>query len=361
MNINKKKKIFFLADKYLLILFIIILSTIEVINYDLPKEEIYSYLGIVVVWGILLCILFSLVLLDNKKTDNCDFDAYYYKDVPFEYGPEVVEYLIKRKVTYESFGAALLNLIRKGFIKVKSDDKNDTNYIFTKINASKKKLSSSDVYLEKILFDMIGDGKSVDLASIKSYGLKVEPAEELIDAFYSWESEVVSLAKKQEFYRKRPFIYKCTVLYCIFSLIITFTIGVVGSNFFFFVLSWLPSALVLFFISKFKHKTSKGTLHYKKWIAFKNFLHDFEKFDLKELPNIKDWDKYLIYAISLDCLQELECSMEKLLSKIKNKKEIDFLNSIKTISNACNYSFNNCEISIDVGSTKVFPWDNIYK
>ena len=49
------------------------------------------------------------------------------------------------------------------------------------------------------------------------------------------------------------------------------------------------------------------------------------------------------------------------LLEMQEKKEADYLKAISTVSNACNYAFNNCEIAIDVGSKKIFPWDNIYK
>ena len=37
-------------------------------------------------------------------------------------------------------------------------------------------------------------------------------------------------------------------------------------------------------------------MEYRKWTAFKNFLNDFGTFEIKELPEITLWEKYLVYA-----------------------------------------------------------------
>ena len=35
-----------------------------------------------------------------------------------------------------------------------------------------------------------------------------------------------------------------------------------------------------------------------KWTAFKKFLNDFGSFDVKELPEIKLWERYLVFPVS---------------------------------------------------------------
>ena len=45
-------------------------------------------------------------------------------------------------------------------------------------------------------------------------------------------------------------------------------------------------------------------------MAHKRFLEDFSRFNEKELPEVTLWDKYLVYAVVLDCADKLSKEME---------------------------------------------------
>ncbi len=63
-------------------------------------------------------------------------------------------------------------------------------------------------------------------------------------------------------------------------------------------------------------KTIKGSEHYSRWKAFKNFLNDFGSFELKELPEIILWERYLVYATIFGLADKVEKSMNVYISEL---------------------------------------------
>ena len=66
----------------------------------------------------------------------------------------------------------------------------------------------------------------------------------------------------------------------------------------------------------FTKKTEKGIEHYAQWQAFKNFLNDFGTFELKELPEITLWDRYLVYATIFGLADKVEKAMNVRIKEI---------------------------------------------
>ena len=60
----------------------------------------------------------------------------------------------------------------------------------------------------------------------------------------------------------------------------------------------------------------KGREHYLKWKAFKNFLKDFGSFKDKELPEVKLWEKYLVYATVFGLAKEVQKTMRVKLTEL---------------------------------------------
>ena len=58
-----------------------------------------------------------------------------------------------------------------------------------------------------------------------------------------------------------------------------------------------------------KKRTKKGNEDYVRWLAFKRFLEDFGRFDIKELPEIKLWERYLVYATIFGLADQVEKAM----------------------------------------------------
>ena len=73
----------------------------------------------------------------NKKYDKeykSEFNGDYYRDFPANYGPEVLGYLINKKITPNELSASILNLINKKVINVEKIDGKKEDYLFIKNN-----------------------------------------------------------------------------------------------------------------------------------------------------------------------------------------------------------------------------------
>ena len=62
--------------------------------------------------------------------------------------------------------------------------------------------------------------------------------------------------------------------------------------------------------------TNKGREHFLRWKAFKNFLKDFGQFKDKDVPEVKLWERYLVYATIFGLAKEVQKSMNVYLTDI---------------------------------------------
>ena len=118
-----------------------------------------------------------------------------------------------------------------------------------------------------------------------------------------------ALGKKENFFAKTPVQVIITVIFSLLGIILVF------ANIS-YELAWLAIGIIIFmvivivFVISRKFYTKKGAEHYAKWMAHKRFLEDFSRFNEKELPEVTLWDKYLVYAVILNCADKLSKEME---------------------------------------------------
>ena len=100
--------------------------------------------------------------------------------------------------------------------------------------------------------------------------------------------------------------------------------------------------IFMIYTSKLLKKTETGIEDYAKWKAFKNFLNDFGTFDLKELPEIVLWERYLVYATLF--------GLAKKVSKDMNVKIQEYPDYMNTYGNTIFYYDFGPTISYSVSS-----------
>ena len=105
-----------------------------------------------------------------------------------------------------------------------------------------------------------------------------------------------------------------------------------------FILGYLVfpiSMIFLVYSLMLKKRTKKGNEDYVRWNAFKRFLKDFGTFDIKKLPEIALWERYLVYATVFGLADEVEKAMN---TKIAMNPEI-------ATSYSFYYSYNDMHIA----------------
>jgi len=285
-----------------------------------------TYKGFTIIWflGLISIVIYTYIKYD--KEHDVDFNHEYYRDFPSDYGPEILEYLLKKNVTKESFSASIVEIIRKKALVVEDykKDKRKKDYTLKTNQEFVKYLTKQELIIHDLLINTIGNKQEVTLNQIKNYGKKADKAEEFMSKYKDWIDIVRNEAKNEKFF------YNLTVnklLPCIYSLIgiLLFYLNIKFTINFFLGYILLPLSIIstIYFLS-FKKRTEKGALQYKKWMALKRFLKDFSRMDEKELPEVKIWEKYLVYAMVLGCAKQLEKDMKIKLEAINSDQTTNY-------------------------------------
>ena len=262
------------------------------------------------IWGVIAIGLAVSVYLREKKMKKTAFNMEYFRDFPGSYGPEVLEYLLDKNVTEKSLSATILNLIYKKVLKVEVIDrklKDDYKLILQEYDEAS--LSETEKIALNLIINEIGNSKEVVLSHIKEHCSTLSNANTVMDLYNDFIRKSKSLGKNEKFFAKTPGIVGFSVIFSLLGLILTFISFNLDLSWLGIIIIIIIIALIIFVITR-KFYTKKGADHYAKWMAHKRFLEDFSRFNEKELPEVTLWDKYLVYAVVLDCADKLSKEME---------------------------------------------------
>ena len=246
-----------------------------------------------------------------KKYDKeyiASFRGDYYRDFPANYGPEIVSYLIDKKIGNKDLSACLMNLIYKKSVvyeKTYYGKKNKETYLLTP-NIEGKELTAQ----EQKLIDFLLEGKATTLEEIKKKAKSDYNG--FIKGFSSWKKITLDAGRQEQFYEDHAVKKTLCILYCVLGIVLSIFLGF-DEYCSYFLLSFLVfiSAMVgIIYLAFSIKRTVKGNEDYRKWMGLKKFLQDFSNMDKRELPEVTLWEKYLVYALPLGCAKKLAKDME---------------------------------------------------
>ena len=288
---------------------------------DALEEELLQKYHIVVVSSIILgiTIIGSGIFIYFKygKSPKANYYSKYNREFIDDYGVEVIDYLMNRKITPNALSAAIMNLIYRKNISVKevtSVKKKGKDYEFTLDNLSN--LSESDLLLVAFLFDTVGKGKvnennkqTFTTKDLKAYASGTKTCESFIKRYTAWKDAVLQAGEDEDFFvtSNKPKIIALVML--ILSIFLLIYIAHYQVDFWPSYVVIILSILLFIYAFAVYKRTLKGSEHYARWKAFKNFLNDFGSFELKELPEIILWERYLVYATIFGLADKVEKSM----------------------------------------------------
>ena len=275
------------------------------------------YYGIYILSGAYLLGIVILWIYMYKKYDKeykVDFNAKYYREFTGDYGVEVIDYLLNKKVSTNAMSASIMNLIYKKNIEIienANDKKNPTLKLISEEN-----LSESEKIIIELLFKTISTSGEVSIKDIEKYSKKYSTAEKFMKKYDYWVEKVKEEAEREEFFEDHTSKRLIAGLYNIMGIIIILLMFIFNMiNPIILTLILIMSISFTIYIASFKKWTKKGREHYLKWNAFKNFLKDFGSFKEKELPEIKLWEKYLVYATIFGLAKTVEKTMKLKLTE----------------------------------------------
>lgn len=295
---------------------------------DALEAELLKKYNFVVISSIIMGVaVISLTIFVYSKYGKSPKSSYYSKynrEFIDDYGVEVIDYLMKRKITPNALSAAIMNLIYKKNISVKeitSDKKKVKDYEFTLENMTN--LSGNDILLVNFLFDTVGKGKvneksqkTFTTKELKAYASGTKTCETFIKRYTAWKDAVLKAGEDEDFFESSNAPKMIGLIMLVLSIFLLMYIVVNQVDFWpSYLVIMLTVIFFIYTIAVYK-KTQKGSEHYARWKAFKNFLNDFGSFELKELPEIILWERYLVYATVFGLADKVEKSMNVYIQEL---------------------------------------------
>jgi uncharacterized membrane protein len=284
----------------------------------------YGSLGLIVWMGYVT----YRVYLKHDKEYEPEFQGDYYRELPNEATPAEVSYLYYMKSIHdEVFTATLLDLIRRGYIKI-IDDITATSDSQSNIEFKRTKPENEHVLLahEKVLmnmiFDMIGNRTETSTKRIEQFTSIYSNAKAFENKTNEFVREAKKVSEKQHYFEslhhEKSTIRKLAwIPFGYFGLSVILWMFLSIDTFYAMGISILIGITYLIYIHRFQRRSKSGNELYAKWKAFRNFLMNFSNMEDYPIPAIIVWEHYLIYATVFKLADQV---MEQL--KVKLPKEV---------------------------------------
>lgn len=275
-----------------------VLQTVE------KKENFYKMVicSVFVIWFGGLTVLVYYVYKKYDKEYDPEFKGHYYREIPANYGPEVLAYLLNKKIEPNDLSASIMNLINKKVITV------EKNLGSKKEDYLLKKEGSDVNAAEQNVLDLVFDTQnSILLSDFKKKAKK--SYESFLSRYDDWKLQAIAISRAEDFYETNN-KKNLAIIYSIIGLVLTFVLYKKYINFLIYIIVFLLGIGSLIYFVSITKRSKKGNNDYSKWMGLKRFLKDFSLMDEKSLPEVALWEKYLVYAMPLGCAKKLSKDMK---------------------------------------------------
>ena len=269
------------------------------------------YIVIIILWWIYVYIRFDR---EYKSTFTLKYNREFIED----YNVEVVDYLMNHNITPNAMSASILNLIYKKNIKVEEipseKKKKEKNYCFSLIH--RDKVSDTEDVLLDFLFETVGKDNTFTTEELKKYASGTTTFGNFQKSYTNWQNCARKDGERQNFFEKNGLPIVSSIFLLLIALIIVCYVSYLDVYSVMVIIVMTLSLVFLIYALFIRKRTKKGNEDYVRWKAFKNFLEDFGRFDIKELPEIALWEKYLVYATVFGLADQVEKAMNVKISEL---------------------------------------------
>ncbi|WP_312650831.1 DUF2207 domain-containing protein [Proteiniclasticum sp.] len=276
-----------------------------------------------------------------------EFMGDYYRELPEDYSPAVMSYLLsKGRTTDDDIMATILDLARKKVIRL-TPIRTESGRIFKKEEdtfeltwLNKEKLDTllpHEKFLATWFLDEIGDGRSLVIDDLETIMKKQKAALQFKKDYDYFKVKVKDTAEKQGFFTANT-LQGAKIFVLLAALFIL--AGIFGIFFFgsFIAIGLavlggvlLMGLLSLNFIRKY---TRRGVEHKAMWEAFRKFLKDFSNLKEAEIPSLVIWEHYLVYATSLGVAEEVIDQLPKVFNEAElSNPDLTYMGGYRSFNN----------------------------
>ena len=271
--------------------------------YNIVKIVTILFFTFLIFWWIYVYIRFD-------REYKSDFTNEYNREFINRYNVEVVDYLMNGNVSANAMSASILNLIYKKNIAVtpiSDDGKKKNNYQFKLIN--KEGVSDTEEVLLDFLFESVGKDNVFTSKDLERYAKNSKTYGSFQSKYSNWVNCVLKDGEKCQFFERNGLPVVSSIFILLIAILISFIVYYYQVDFIFAFLIAPISIIFLIYALLLKKRTKSGNEDYVRWKAFKKFLKDFGNFDIKELPEIALWERYLVYATVFGLAKEVQAAM----------------------------------------------------
>lgn len=280
---------------------------------------IANYTGIFLIIFQIINIIY--IYFKHDKEYKSDFNNDYYREFFDDFNVEVGDYILKRTITPNAMSASIMNLIYKKNIKSeKIEDGKKENYEFTLLN--KDNLSDTEIKLVNFLFEKVGENNKFTTEELKKYAKSTKTYSDFNNTYTSWKNSVISNGKKLKIFEMSIPNKIFNVLFC---LLVMFVGVIFSTNIGLsipYVIAIILSIIVVVYSLQVLKRTKYGNEQFLRLKASKKFLSDFGTFDIKELPEIALWERYMVYATLFGIASKVSKSMNVKIQEISDYENI---------------------------------------
>ena len=276
-----------------------------VITYSLADNALFNlrqlgaeqwiFLGLLI--PLLAIIVMTLAVIKQIVSDKVDIPDKEIDAPPMALPPALVGALYRQKVTSREIAATLIDLAIRGNIYIMDRER---DFAFAKNNFDRRLISYEKILLSKIFNEHV-------------FSNKEDIEKRINDHLYSkkislFTSGVYNLATRLGYFKTNPqqihSRYRLAGLLILFVSLIGFLSSFTLTDYPYLSFIWIglmiTSLVVTSVAQKIPMRAPLGREALSNWLAFRRFLSSKEKIPFS-LDNIQSFEKYLPYAMVLDC------------------------------------------------------------
>lgn len=249
----------------------------------------------------------------NRYTNNLEI-----RHIPEDCTPAVASYITGRYIDTNTFFATILDLFRKGYLKISGADESlelskNNNFIIYKTRNEDISLLDHERYFMNWLFKGMGDGETISTKVMKDCN-KYDP-QKFYNSKSIWQKKIKEAADKKGYLdHSKNLQGSILAITSLISIVLGLITAIYGSVYAMLNFT-LGIFLLIYSIYLFFRLSDKGYEQYKKWISFRKYMK-------KNNPSFYDGtdsspDISLIYALALGIVK----------NDILNKNDDTFLTS----------------------------------
>lgn len=267
------------------------------------KEAMGVLFGNIAVILATIGILVFVLLIIKYRREKDIHEERKYVEVPDDCSPAVASYITSTYINSNVIIATILDLYRKGYIKI--DDGEEfkkkkevlKDFTITKVKEEDDNLTSHERYFISWLLDDIGDGETVTTNDISNYS---KGNSSMFSKHYlKWQQIIKEDAIAKGYFDESSKKYGWPLIILFFVSLVISIVTLVYENLLGLALFGTAFLMLIQGIVLLSRKSNYGYDQYRKWMEFKKYMKNLKKDD--SVGNLGKYPKdiSLIYSLAL--------------------------------------------------------------